>query len=164
MTEQYKAIPTMFNGVRYRSKSEARLAVCFDAWGWNHEYEPTIKSMPRFKPDFLIRHKNEKVRIIEYKPCVPTDKYMNTLLSNFRTLFRNNTYKRDSIRCELWCIDFYNQDSCRFRYSLDDSYQIEIDALDFNALGKSFSHGSDFRFDLTNQSATKVDLSNIIPK
>ena len=164
LTEQYKAKPTLFNGTTYRSKAEARLAVCFDAWGWDYEYEPIIRSMPRFKPDFLIRHKNERIRVIEYKPCVPTDRYMEDLLRNFRTLLRNNMDKKDSIRCELWCVDFYEKISTRFRYSLDSSYRgIGCEQLGFDDLRKSFAPGSDFRFDLTNQSATKVDLSKIIP-
>jgi hypothetical protein len=52
-----KAIETVYNGYRFRSRLEARWAVCLDALGWTWEYEPEGYSLPSgcYLPDFLIR-------------------------------------------------------------------------------------------------------------
>jgi len=154
---QYKAIPTMFNGVLYRSKSEARLAVCFDAWGWDYTYEPEIRSVPGFKPDFRIYHESGTIRIIEYKPCRPTAKYTVELQRKFNRLSKNNADKK--MYCELWCIDFYNHKSERLRIHRESG---RFYPMDFTKFPHSFSHGSDFRFDLCETSDASVNLTNII--
>jgi hypothetical protein len=152
-----KAIPTAFNGVMYRSKSEARLAVCFDAWGWDFEYEPKIRSMPGFTPDFKITQKNGAIRIIEYKPVFPVDRYLRKLKSNFVTLLNNNRHSTIKIRCELWCIDFFNSVEQCFYLDNDGRFvRFEI------TKEKSFSHGYEFRFDLAESSPARVDLTGIM--
>lgn len=61
-----KAIETQYKGYRFRSRLEARWAVCFDAWNEPYEYEPegfdiklengeTIYYLPDFK---LTNHKH----------------------------------------------------------------------------------------------------------
>jgi hypothetical protein len=49
-------IPTHYNGIKYRSRSEARWAVVFDALGWNYEYEIEGYSLStgRYLPDFYL--------------------------------------------------------------------------------------------------------------
>jgi hypothetical protein len=47
-----KAHPTMYNGVQYRSRLEARWAAFFDLIGWQHEYEPI--DLPGWSPDFRV--------------------------------------------------------------------------------------------------------------
>lgn len=47
-----KAHPTMYDGVQYRSRLEARWAVFFDLAGWKHEYEPI--DLPGWSPDFRV--------------------------------------------------------------------------------------------------------------
>ena len=47
-----KAHPTMYNGVQYRSRLEARWAAFFDLIGWKHEYEPI--DLPGWSPDFRV--------------------------------------------------------------------------------------------------------------
>ena len=151
-----KAIPTKFNNIVYRSKSEARLAVCFCDWGWDFTYEPQIKSMPGFHPDFLVNHKNDHLRIIEYKPVKPTGTYIGKLAGNFRTLFLNNRKSNLVLRCELWCIDFFNNEI--------DLYVFDANGKMSNRAwlkGKSIDPGIDFRFDLHEESLAKVDLSFI---
>lgn len=60
-----KAHPTMYNGVQYRSRLEARWAAFFDLAGWKHEYEPI--DLPGWSPDFILHGKDERV-IVEVKP------------------------------------------------------------------------------------------------
>lgn len=47
-----KAHPTMYNGVQYRSRLEARWAAFFDLIHWEHEYEPI--DLPGWSPDFRV--------------------------------------------------------------------------------------------------------------
>lgn len=45
-----KAIPTVYGGMRYRSRLEARWAAFFDQMGWRHIYEPA--DLSGWCPDF----------------------------------------------------------------------------------------------------------------
>lgn len=45
-------IPTIYNGVQYRSRLEARWAAFFDLLGWKYQYEPF--ELPGWIPDFLL--------------------------------------------------------------------------------------------------------------
>ena len=47
-----KAIPTVYNGRRYRSRLEAKWAAFFDLMCWQFEYEP--QDMGTWSPDFLL--------------------------------------------------------------------------------------------------------------
>lgn len=62
------AIPTVYNGVKYRSRLEARWAAFFDLLGWRHTYEPY--DMGAWSPDFLISLKSElsSSMLVEVKP------------------------------------------------------------------------------------------------
>jgi hypothetical protein len=48
-----KAIPTIYSGVRFRSRLEAKWAAFFDRIGWPWEYEPF--DLEGWAPDFLLR-------------------------------------------------------------------------------------------------------------
>jgi hypothetical protein len=53
-----KAIETVYNGYRFRSRLEARWAVFFDALGVEYEYEPEGFELPsgrRYLPDFRMQ-------------------------------------------------------------------------------------------------------------
>lgn len=154
-----KAIPTKLNGVTYRSKSEARLAVCFFDWGWKFKYEPKFPSMPKFNPDFLIAHEDDRFRVIEYKPVLPLRKYIRELERKFSTLIKNNWDVRDKVRCELWCVDFYNKHHEFLRFENDTSRLVRV-KMDIPE-GKGFNVGCDFRFDLSDQTLPRVDISSI---
>ncbi len=45
--------PTMYGGVQYRSRLEARWAAFFDLMGWEYEYEP--EPFKTWSPDFLLQ-------------------------------------------------------------------------------------------------------------
>ena len=54
-----KAIETIYNGYRFRSRLEARWAVFFDAMGLEYEYEPEgfeLDGDLRYLPDFKLRY------------------------------------------------------------------------------------------------------------
>ena len=67
-----KAHPTMYNGVQYRSRLEARWAAFFDLIEWQHEYEPI--DLPGWSPDFLLHGHRSKI-LVEVKPVyeIPND-------------------------------------------------------------------------------------------
>lgn len=62
------AIPTVYRGVRYRSRLEARWAAFFDQLGWNHTYEPYDLGL--WSPDFIIKIAGEYTNaiLVEVKP------------------------------------------------------------------------------------------------
>ena len=68
-----KAIETVYNGYRFRSRLEARWAVFFDALGVVYQYEPEGYDLNgvRYLPDFWLPQLNCWV---EVKRCWPTDK------------------------------------------------------------------------------------------
>lgn len=57
MSEQIKAIETVYKGLRFRSRLEARWAVFFDTANIPYEYEPEGFELPdgtRYLPDFYL--------------------------------------------------------------------------------------------------------------
>ena len=62
-----KAIPTTYNGIRYRSRLEATWACFFDSLGWEHEYEPF--DLDGYIPDFVLRFPKKNV-LVEVKPML----------------------------------------------------------------------------------------------
>jgi hypothetical protein len=64
MGELIKAIPTIYEGVRFRSRLEARWAAFFDLAGWPWEYEPF--DLEGWCPDFRLLGKIPG--LVEVKP------------------------------------------------------------------------------------------------
>ena len=70
-----KAIETVYNGYRFRSRLEARWAVFFDAAGIKYEYEPEgfefynceTDTTDRYLPDFYLSQFDCYAGV---KPCV----------------------------------------------------------------------------------------------
>lgn len=64
------AIPTIYNGVQFRSRLEARWAAFFDLAGWRWEYEPF--DLNGYIPDFALFLDNEGYSntIVEVKPAL----------------------------------------------------------------------------------------------
>jgi hypothetical protein len=66
-----KAIETVYNGYKFRSRLEARWAVFFDAMGVKYEYEPEgfdLGEAGWYLPDFRVREWNTWVEIKPEKP------------------------------------------------------------------------------------------------
>ena len=49
---EFAAIPTIYRGVRFRSRLEARWAATFDGLAWPWYYEPL--DLPGWTPDFIL--------------------------------------------------------------------------------------------------------------
>lgn len=60
----FAAIPTLYEGVQYRSRLEAKWAAFFDLMGWTHQYEPF--DLNGWIPDFLLPGKCPV--LVEVKP------------------------------------------------------------------------------------------------
>jgi hypothetical protein len=96
MTFKYtvKAHPTMYNGVQYRSRLEARWAAFFDLIKWRHEYEPI--DLPGWSPDFRV------VFPCGHSECAKTDGKRDgshTLLVEVKPYFRLEQFK-DHASCQ----------------------------------------------------------------
>ena len=50
----FNAIPTTYQGVRFRSRLEARWSAFFDLVGWRWTYEPI--DLAGYIPDFIVEH------------------------------------------------------------------------------------------------------------
>jgi hypothetical protein len=68
MTNTYSAIPTLYQGIKYRSRLEARWAALFDALDWEHTYEPVDCHF--YVPDFCVHLASPL--IVECKPALDT--------------------------------------------------------------------------------------------
>ena len=68
MSERIEALPTKYNGVEYRSRTEARWAVFFDSLNITHSYEDRLLDLSdgsKYLPDFYL---DEFDAFLEVKP------------------------------------------------------------------------------------------------
>jgi hypothetical protein len=65
-----KAIPTVYNGIEFRSRLEAKWAAMFDLIGWRWEYEPI--DLAGYIPDFIIGFESAPM-LCEIKPATTID-------------------------------------------------------------------------------------------
>ena len=68
MSERIEALPTKYNGVEYRSRTEARWAVFFDSLNITHRYEDRLLDLSdgsKYLPDFYL---DEFDAFLEVKP------------------------------------------------------------------------------------------------
>ena len=63
------AIPTLWRGVQFRSRLEARWAAFFTRIGWPWEYEPV--DLKGYIPDFILKLQNPV--LVEVKPFMTVD-------------------------------------------------------------------------------------------
>lgn len=95
-----KAIETSYKGYRFRSRTEARWAIFFDAVGISYQYEPEGFDLGKhgcYLPDFRIPSVNAWVEI---KGVAPTD---HELELAFR-LHEQETGYQDSDAATLYCL------------------------------------------------------------
>src|ERR1700754_2375108 len=64
---KYAAIPTVYNGIQFRSRLEARWAAFFDLCDWKWQYEPF--DLPGWIPDFLVQT-SDGLKLFEVKPLI----------------------------------------------------------------------------------------------
>lgn len=80
------AHPTMYNGVQFRSRLEAKWAAFFDEMHWEWEYEPL--DLGKWSPDFLI--KGEHSALVEVKPIDKPD--FDVMEKIHSAIFRTSHY------------------------------------------------------------------------
>lgn len=68
----HKGVATVYKGITYRSRLEAKWACFFDLLGWPYEYEPF--DLDGYIPDFAIMFK--KPLLVEVKPVLSIDEVM----------------------------------------------------------------------------------------
>jgi hypothetical protein len=61
------AIPIKIDGIQFRSRLEGRFYLFMKRLGWNFIYEPDIKGLNNWIPDFLIIGKDRKI-LVDVKP------------------------------------------------------------------------------------------------
>lgn len=66
---KHAAIPTVYRGIQFRSRLEAKWAWIFDRLGWQWEYEPI--DLNGWIPDFVIQ--GEKPILVDVKPIFVFD-------------------------------------------------------------------------------------------
>lgn len=117
-----QSYPTIYKGVRYRSRLEAKWAAFFDLLGWRHQYEPF--DLKGWIPDFLIRGYKEV--LVEVKPIgnieefeqpkvlnalVRSDRYGTELLVVGHTIFRADESEGMSGPAIGWLGEFYENNA-----------------------------------------------------
>lgn len=76
---KYAAIPTVYNGIQFRSRLEAKWACFFDLIEWAWEYEPV--DLDGWIPDFVISHSTYRVPLyVEVKPEIGYAENHRTLI------------------------------------------------------------------------------------
>ena len=101
---EYKGIPTLYKGIQFRSRLEARWASFFDLCGWKWEYEPL--ELSGWIPDFIITSKDKKKILVEVKP---TDDLSWFELQKYKLAIKNTVYDV----CELLLLGNSVRDSIR---------------------------------------------------
>jgi hypothetical protein len=85
---QQTAIPTFINGVRFRSRLEAKWAIMFDQLNWKWEYEPI--DLNGYIPDFFILNKRVSPLLIEIKPILSVDDFTQSEQKIIRSGWKNS--------------------------------------------------------------------------
>lgn len=141
--------PVHYSGVSFRSKSKAKLAVCFDAWGKDWQYEPDI-CHDWWVPDFFVQFQVSGLNVgtlIEYSPKIPTDDCVSRLAWHFGAVIDRGHevcefLKIDCLTCQLWCIDF-----CKSRANgLCFHSSNDIEVIDKELQRLDFSPANRFKF------------------
>jgi hypothetical protein len=90
-----KARPTEYRGITFDSKSEARIALYLDHVRCKWAYHPNgVEASDGYRPDFMLVNIADgrnpfyalgdvSINLIEYKPSLPTQTYMNELAGRF---------------------------------------------------------------------------------
>jgi hypothetical protein len=69
----WKAVPTVYGGIEFRSRLEAKWAAAFDQLKWPWTYEPFDGN--RYTPDFLLPEFTDRPALVEIKPAVTEAQY-----------------------------------------------------------------------------------------
>jgi hypothetical protein len=97
----YEPIPTEYKGRTFRSKSEAVFAFCLEHGQNMWEYEPSGFLHPW---DFIVTTFRNKTYLIEYKPHIPTQTYLDNLIQKVRNEKHETLIVFGSIWVEYYAI------------------------------------------------------------
>lgn len=108
------AHPTMYRGIRFRSRLEATWAAFFDLLGWRWEYEPF--DLNGWVPDFLI-HGATRDALVEIKPVSKSDDETITRITKsaggaFNLLFCGIAPIYDAANGQEWFIHINSSCCC----------------------------------------------------
>lgn len=89
MKYSIEARETIYNGIKFRSRLEAKWACFFDLVGWDWQYEPS--EINGYNPDFIIKTKSKAYEtnfiIVEIKPSIYlTNKEMESILNKYKNI------------------------------------------------------------------------------
>ncbi len=82
-----KAIPTMYNGVQFRSRLEATWATFFDLCFWDWDYEPI--DLNGWIPDFVLKGVNYYI-YVEVKPFTQIEEFDKAIDKIIKTHINEN--------------------------------------------------------------------------
>lgn len=95
-----KAIPTVYEGVRFRSRLEARWAALFDFRGFAWDYEPI--DFDGWAPDFKLVIKGQEL-FVEVKPINMASIFHDSEMDNLQSSARNRYFgKALNHRQKVW--------------------------------------------------------------
>lgn len=106
---------TEYNGVLFRSKSEAMFSRLFHLHGRKHAYEPTFILQSEWTPDFAFVDLNGPMMLwtlAEYKPSLPTGTYTKWLESCCDEVWSHWVANGIDVRFWLVCFDWYEPQRC----------------------------------------------------
>ncbi len=112
-----KAIPTTYNGTRFRSRLEARWAAFFDLCDWRWSYEP--QDFNGYIPDFSLRFRTPV--LVEVKPVKWDDsEEEEEILQAARTKVVHSGIKGELLLLgtEIWCASEHMRSSPHHRIGM----------------------------------------------
>ena len=159
-----KAIETVYQGYRFRSRLEARWAVFFDAMGIKWEYEsegfdlgewgfylpdfwlPKFECFAEVKPDVFSEHEREKAGVLP-KPCIMLSGVPAVRCYPMADLGMPYEEYLDVVQNEGWCVWFeHSVDKGRIWYESTSNVLSNYDTRRTEravklALGARWEHG-----------------------
>lgn len=130
-----KAIPTLLDGVQYRSRLEAKWATFFSLCGWTWEYEPI--DLNGYIPDFILPW-NEPL-LVEVKPIFSSDEATDHILKAIRSGWEGEILVLGAtIGRPMACGSFDDDASLGVLYSpVGDGTSTEYDPVELGTSGAS---------------------------
>jgi len=151
MANGIAAKPTVFEGVEFRSKSEAIFAVAVNSirntvW----QYEPHLEGFS-FDVDFMLlcaNARNVKTFLIEYKPSLPSESFIAKCVASFSKFMDSHCWQSELCK-GFWIIYGSPFADCKLESIavhefLGHSYGTDPATI----LQESFVEAKNFRFDL----------------
>lgn len=158
MTETFKpARPTEYEGVVFRSKSEAIFARALTLRGFLWEYEPGHFGLPGgWYPDFRIATTEDVdhsilTGLVEYKPSLVTETFMAELHDRFGELCTSGLWCGSSMYGLLACGSSYNSERHLFEWNPAGGWRSPKQCLWRWDVFRHINEAATYRYDLKQQ-------------